>query len=173
MTLKKDLKESFGMSLTIVLSALLIVAYASYFGPNQFAIFNLAFGADVDGNDIDFTEVWQNNGSYQLIVNWTSDPAGASAKIEPNQEIRFNISMKCNNTDFPNVGNVTAYTSCYMNISYGVGPTYIWNNATLNATGSPILIGSFYHQVYQGDWNTTLPTTGVMYLCEIRARWRY
>lgn len=148
-------------------SLLLVASLRPDLGPRMGLFW--AYGADAQNNDITYVEVWQNNGSYQLVYNFTS--SGGSTTINDAQAIRFNVSMRCNSTTFPTSGDVLTYTSCYMNITY-TGPTYVWNNVSLNST-TPKLVGSYYYVVYQGDWNSSLPVAGTTYNCSVLARWRY
>jgi len=138
------------------LSCLLI--FALLFGGSSV---RLVFAADVHGNDINYIEVWQWNGTgYELRANFTS--TGQSVRVEENYTIKFVVEIQFNATLAADTAEAISYTRVYMNISEGV-----WSNEELNNT-SCSLIGNFYHLKEEGVWNQTgLPAEGVSYVCQV------
>lgn len=131
--------------------------------PN-FRIVWYAYGIDVHNNDIAFLEVYQlDGGSYVLLANLTS--TGQNVTIEASKEIRFNCSVLFNSSLCISGAQAEAKTRVNASITYDSGASVIWDNATLNTTGTTSLSGGFYRVMKQGDWNTTLAIEGEVYNC--------
>jgi len=118
------------------------------------------FAVDSYGNDINFIEVWQYNGTdYILLANFTS--SGGSVRVHDNWVINFTVGIRFNSTLASSTAEAISYTRVYMNI------TGIWINVELNNT-SCTLIGNYYYLTEQGHWNQTgYPEAGVTYTCSI------
>jgi hypothetical protein len=118
------------------------------------------FAVDSYGNDINFIEVWQYNGTgYVLLANFTS--SGGSVRVHDSWVINFTIGIRFNSTLASSTSEAISYTRVYMNI------TGIWTNVELNNT-SCTLIGSYYYLTEQGHWNQTgYPQAGVTYECSV------
>ena len=142
-------------------ASLMVVAAIALFPNSQFT--KLAFAADSYGNDINFIEVWQYNGTnWNLLANFTV--TGGSVRVHDSWAINFTIGIQINNTLVSSVSDAIAYTRVYMNITNG---GTVWNNAELNNT-SCSLVGSYYYLTEQGHWNQTAkPVAGVTYACSI------
>jgi hypothetical protein len=129
-------------------------------------IIKIAFCSPADsyGNDINYAEVWQYNGSeYILRENMTS--TGGSTRINDQQNTFFNVSIRFNSTFASSTAEAIQYTKVFMNISASNG-TSIWLNVELNNTSCE-LSGSYYYLIERGNWTTTLPEAGVTYNCGI------
>jgi len=127
----------------------------------DFTIFRLVYGSDAYGNDIQFVEVHQYNGSaWNLVHNFTS--SGGSCRVHDGWITNFTVSIKFNSTFASNNEEAISYTRVYMNISESV-----WTNEELNNTACS-LVGSFYILEEQGCWNQTgKPESGVTYECSV------
>jgi len=123
----------------------------------------IVYAADSYGNDINFIEVWQYNGSaWNLLANFTS--TGGSVRVHDSWATNFTVGIQINSTLVSSVSDAIAYTRVYMNITDGGS---IWTNAELNNT-SCSLSGSYYYLTEQGYWNETgKPVAGVTYACSI------
>jgi hypothetical protein len=123
----------------------------------------MVFAADSYGNDINFIEVWQYNGTdWNLLANFTI--TGGSVRVHDGWPMNFTIGIQINNTLVSSSSDAIAYTRVYMNITNG---GTVWNNAELNNT-SCSLVGSYYYLTEQGHWNQTAkPMEGVTYACSI------
>ena len=121
----------------------------------------LGFASDSYGDDINFIEVWQWNGSdYVLEANFTSN--GGSCLVADNKAIKVIVSIKFNDTLASSEAEAISYTRLYMNISEG-----IWTNVELNNT-SCVHSGDFYWLKEDGIWNQTgYPVSGVTYECGV------
>jgi hypothetical protein len=123
----------------------------------------IVYAADSYGNDINFIEVWQYNGSaWNLLANFTS--TGGSVRVHDSWATNFTVGIRINSTLVSSVSDAIAYTRVYMNITDGGA---IWTNAELNNTACS-LSGSYYYLTEQGYWNQTgKPVAGVTYACSI------
>lgn len=123
----------------------------------------IVYAADSYGNDINFVEVWQHNGTaYNLLANFTV--TGGSVRVHDSWVINFTVGIKMNSTLVSSTSDAIAYTRVYMNITDG---GTIWNNVELNNTACS-LSGSYYYLTEQGHWNATgKPSAGVTYACSI------
>jgi hypothetical protein len=123
----------------------------------------IVYAADSYGNDINFIEVWQYNGTdWNLLANFTS--TGGSVRVHDSWAINFTVGIQINSTLVSSVSDAIAYTRVYMNITDGGS---IWNNVELNNTACS-LSGSYYYLTEQGYWNETgKPVAGVIYACSI------
>ena len=123
----------------------------------------IVYAADSYGNDINFIEVWQYNGSaWNLLANFTS--TGGSVRVHDSWAMNFTVGIQINSTLVSSTSEAIDYTRVYMNITDGGS---IWNNAELNNT-SCSLSGSYYYLTEQGHWNETgKPVAGVTYACSI------
>jgi hypothetical protein len=129
-------------------------------------IIQIAIGspADVYGNDIDFIEIWQYNGTdYILKANLTSD--GGTVRVEDNKPIKFVIGIQFNNSLAINSQEAIDYTKVLMNITYN--SNFIWQNVELNNTAC-ITGTEFYFLFEEGVWNqTSYPKAGETYECSV------
>lgn len=123
----------------------------------------MVFAADSYGNDINFVEVWQHNGTdWNLLDNFTT--TGGSVRVHDSWVLNFTVGIMVNSTLVSSVSDAIAYTRVYMNITDGGA---IWNNVELNNTACS-LNGSYYYLTEQGHWNATgKPVAGVTYACSI------
>lgn len=123
----------------------------------------LVVAADSFGNDINFIEVWQWNGTgYILKANFTS--TDQSVRVHDGDAIKFVVSIKFNSTFADSTAEAIEFTRIHMNITDG---GTIWNNEELNNT-SCSLVGSFYMLQEEGVWNNTgYPAAGVVYTCNV------
>jgi len=121
----------------------------------------LAFASDSYGDDINFIEVWQWNGSdYMLEANFTS--TGGSCLVVEDEAVKVIVSIKFNDTLASSEAEAISYTRVYMNISEG-----IWTNEEMNNT-SCVHSGDFYWLKEEGVWNQTgYPVSGVTYECGV------
>jgi len=128
---------------------------------NDLPMFHLVYGSDLYGNDIQFVEIWQYNGSYwNLIKNFTS--SGGNCRVHDGWVTNFTVNIKFNNTFASSTSEAIDYTRVYMNISESV-----WTNEELNNT-SCSLVGDFYILEEEGHWNQTgKPESGVTYECSV------
>lgn len=124
----------------------------------------LVLAADAYGDQINYVEVWQWNGTaYVLRANFTS--TGQSVRVEDNHVIKFVVSIKFNSTFASSQAEAISYTRVYMNITNG---GTIWNNEELNNTECTGPTGNFYYLKEEGIWNSTgKPVAGVTYACSI------
>jgi hypothetical protein len=150
------LKRRF-LGLTLILSLLLI----SFLLVQDDTL--IVYAADSYGNDINFVEVWQYNGSaYNLLANFTV--TGGSVRVHDSWPTNFTVGIQINSTLVSSTADAIAYTRVYMNITDGGS---IWNNVELNNTACS-LSGSYYYLTEQGHWNQTgKPVAGVTYACSI------
>ena len=125
------------------------------------AFIHLAWAADAYGNDIQFVEIHQYNGSaWNLVENFTS--SGGSTRVHDGWPTNFSVSIKFNSTFASSTAEAISYTRVYMNISQSV-----WTNEELNNTACS-LIGDFYVLEEEGHWNQTgKPESGVTYECSV------
>lgn len=141
--------------------------------PEQWSLIGIRFvwGADASGNDICWSQVFQNNGTaFVELVNWTS--SGGTQRINAGLEIRFVVQCKFNNTLVASTAEAVTYSNLTMNITYNAGASYVWTEQPLNNTAS-VLSGSFYLVTWSGDWNSTLPVAGTTYNCTQKAWFSY
>jgi len=150
------MKKKIGTGIVLV-GILLAVCLTS---PNGTFI-RLAWAADAYGNDIQFVEIYQYNGTdWNLVENFTS--SGGTCRVHDGWPTNFTVSTKFNNTLASSTSEAIDYTRVYMNISESV-----WTNAELNNTACS-LVGSFYIVTEQGHWNQTgKPESGVTYECAV------
>lgn len=146
---------------SLVLFLVAILLFAFLLVQSDLSILHLVYGSDAYGNDIQFIEIWQYNGStWNLLENFTS--SGGSCRVHDAWVINFSINIKFNNTFASSTSEAIDYTRVYMNISESV-----WTNAELNNT-SCSLVGDFYILEEQGHWNQTgKPESGVTYECSV------
>lgn len=137
--------------------ALLMIALFSH--PNGTFI-KLVYAADAYGNDIQYVEIWQWNGTVWILMhNLTA--SGGTYRINDNQPTKFVVNIKFNSTLATDQTQAIDYTRVYMNI------TAVWTNVELNNT-SCVLVGGFYILKEQGLWNVTgQPQAGVTYACTV------
>ena len=150
-----------------------LILLLSQLSPHRFAFINVVFAspADVYGNDINFCEVWQYNGSdWNLVYNFTS--TGGSVRIHDSWQVKFVVGTKLNDTLASSSSEALDYTKTLMNITYGSPPSFVWQNVELNNT-SISQSGGFYWIVENGVWTTDLPVEGVTYNCAIDYRQYY
>jgi len=123
----------------------------------NFTFIRLAWAADAYGNDIQFVEIWQYNGSnWNLVENFTS--SGGSCRVHDSYPTNFTVSLKFNSTLASSTAEAISYARVYMNISESV-----WTNAELNNTACS-LVGDYYILEEQGHWNQTgKPESGITY----------
>ena len=123
------------------------------------------YAADAEGNDINFVEVWQWNGTdYDLKGNVTL--SGQSVIVNDNQTVKFIVSIKFNSTLASSQNEAVSFTRVYMNITYD--SSFIWQNKELNNTSVSGPSGGFYWIKENGVWNSTgYPAAGVTYECSI------
>jgi len=118
---------------------------------------------DVYGNDINYVEIWQFNGTtWVLKANFTA--SGGSVRINDNQQVKFNVGIRLNSTLASSTAEAVSYTRVLMNITFD--GTFVWQNVELNNT-SCVLVGGFYYLVETGTWNTNLPVAGKTYACTV------
>ena len=119
--------------------------------------------ADAYGNDINYVEIWQYNGTTWILkANFTS--SGGSVRINNNQQVKFNVGIRLNSTLASSSDEAISYTRVYMNITYD--GTFVWQNVELNNTSCQ-LVGNFYYLIETGTWSTNLPIAGKTYACTI------
>jgi len=147
--------------LALLLIPMLIAVMFADFG--KYSIIQIAFCADSYGNDINYVEVWQWNGSaYVLKHNFTS--SGGSTRVNDGQVVKFVVSIKLNDTLASSNTEAVDYTKVLMNITDGGS---IWTNEELNNTAVSSS-GGFYWLKEEGIWNQTgYPQAGVTYTCDI------
>ena len=150
------MKKQIGIGIVLI-GILLSVALVF---PNGTFI-RLAWAADAYGNDIQFVEIHQYNGTdWNLVENFTS--SGGSCRVHDGWPTNFSVSIKFNSTFASSTAEAISYTRVYMNISESV-----WTNEELNNTACS-LVGSFYILEEQGHWNQTgKPESGVTYECSV------
>jgi len=130
---------------------------------NSINIRVFASPADAYGNDINYVEIWQFNGTtWVLKANFTS--SGGSVRINDNQQVKFNVGIKLNSTLASSSNEAISYTRVYMNITYD--SNFIWQNVELNNTSCQ-LVGNFYYLIETGIWSTNLPIAGKTYACTV------
>lgn len=144
-------------------TSLIAIAVIALFVLSPFTEIRLVYAADSYGNDINYVEVWQYNGTaWNLLANFTS--TGGSVRVHDSWPTNFTVGIKLNSTLVSSTSDAIAYTRVYMNITDG---GTIWNNAELNNTFCS-LSGSYYYLTEQGYWNQTgKPMAGVTYACSI------
>lgn len=122
---------------------------------------HLAWAADAYGNDVEFVEIYQYDGSaWNLVENFTS--SGGSCRVHDGWPTNFTVSIKFNSTLASSTAEAIDYTRLYMNISES-----IWTNEELNNTACS-LVGSFYILTEEGHWNQTgKPVAGTTYECSV------
>lgn len=128
-----------------------------------FTLVHLVYAADSYGDDINFVEVWQHNGTdYNLLANFTS--TGGSVRVHDSWVINFTVGIKMNSTLVSSTSDAITYTRVYMNITDGGS---VWTDVELNNTACS-LDGDYYYLTEQGHWNETgKPEAGVTYACSI------
>ena len=138
----------------------LLLGYLISIVPNNRTVM-LVFASDSYGNDINFIEVWQWQGSdYELKDNFTT--SGGTSKVDEDQAIKLIISIKFNDTLASSEAEAITNSRIYMNISEG-----IWTNEELNNT-SCSHSGDFYWLKENGVWNQSgYPVVGVTYDCQV------
>jgi len=119
----------------------------------------MSLPTDIYGNDINFIEIWQYNGThYTLKANLTNS---GTVRVEDNKPIKFIVGIKFNITLATNTQEAIDYTKVLMNI------TSIWQNMELNNT-SCISGTNFYFLKEEGIWNQTgYPKQGESYECSV------
>jgi hypothetical protein len=143
--------------LAILISISLITLFRSF--NDTFLIVKKVYASDSYGNDINYIEIYQYNGSsWNLVTNFTS--SGGSERIHDNWQTRFLVNIKLNSTLATSTSEAISYTRVYMNIST------VWTNVELNNT-SCSLNGDFYWLLEEGNWTTSLPSLGVTYSCSV------
>jgi hypothetical protein len=155
---KEDHKGRLILIATLSLCLTLLVTLAP-----SFPFVTLVFAADSYGNNINYVEVWQYNGTgWALLANFTA--TGGSVRVHDGWPTNFTVGIQLNSTLATSTAEAISYTRVYMNITDG---GTIWNNVELNNTACS-LSGSYYLLTEQGYWNTTgQPVTGVTYACSI------
>ena len=141
------------VSLTVLLIAFLLAF------PNGTFI-HVAYASDVHGNDINFIEIWQYNGTdYVLRANFSS--SGGTYLLYDSQPTKFMVNIKFNSTLAGSTNEAIECTKVIMNI------TGVWTNEEFNNT-SCTLIGDFYYLAETGIWNEEgKPESGVTYECNV------
>lgn len=142
---------------------LIFITCLPFFPTSPFNKIGFCSPADSYGNDINFVEVWQYNGTaWNLLANFTT--TGGSVRVHDSWATNFTVGIMINSTLVSSTAEAIDYTRVYMNITDGGS---IWNNAILNNT-SCSLSGNYYYLTEQGHWNETgKPSAGVTYACSI------
>lgn len=126
------------------------------------------------GDAISYFQVDQYNGTdWNNMLNATS--SGQSASILDGQLVNFTIQVKLDITYAATAAQAQTYTWVGMSIFYGAGPTYVWNNVTLNdtAVGGVYSDASFWYVRKLGNWTSSLPIAGTTYNCTAEYRAYY
>jgi len=139
----------------LLLLSILVISLSIHF--NELTV----LAVDAYGNDIQYVEIHQYNGTHwNLVENFTS--TGGSCRVNDEWPTNFTVSIKFNSTFASSTAEAISYTRVYMNISESV-----WTNAELNNTACS-LVGSFYILTEQGHWNETgKPEAGITYECSV------
>lgn len=116
--------------------------------------------SDSYGNDINYIEIWQWNGTAYLLKGNLTE-SGGNVRVNDNQTLKFLVNIRFNDTLASDNDEAISYTKVYMNI------TDIWANEELTniaCEGS----GGFYWLTEQAIWNQTdYPLAGVTYECAV------
>jgi hypothetical protein len=128
----------------------------------------VVWAADSYGDDFNDTIVSQYNGSSWLFIQQFS--ANASASINGSEAVSFLVTVKINGS-LLNPSSASVADSCTrvnMTIVQSDNPSnVIWNNLTLNSTGTPSFISPYWYVAKLGNWTSSLPVSGVTYNCTI------
>jgi hypothetical protein len=150
-----------GLILTFCVASMIQIQYPMLLVPN-------VFGADSQGNDITYCEVYQYNGSsWNLVYNFTS--SGGSTRIHDSWQTSFVVGTKFNDSLASSQSEASNYTEVYMNITAIGGPS-VWTNVVLNETSCTGPTSSYYWLTDIGNWTSSLPSPGVTYNCTIDFR---
>lgn len=129
----------------------------------EFALIRVVWAADALGNDIEYVEVYQYNGTaWNMVENFTV--SGGSTRITDSWQTRFVVGVQLNDTLADDTAEARSYTRANMTIVDG---GTVWNNESLNDTGTVQDIGSYYYVPYEGNWTSNLPAAGVTYNCTV------
>lgn len=127
-----------------------------------------AWAADSQGNDILCVEVWQYNGTnLNLVKNFTA--TAGSTRIHDSYYTDFVVQVLLNSSLAESPSEAASFTRVYMNLSYNAGADFVtgWGSggtpATLNQTGTPAIMGSYYRIYFVGNWTSELPVAGRTY----------
>jgi len=155
--------------IVLALSLILIFCIASIINPNCISLMVPGvFGADSQGNDITFCEVYQYNGSdWNMVVNFTA--SGGSARIHDSWPTSFVVGTKFNSSLCSSQSEASNYTEVYMNITAVGGPS-VWSNVVLNETSCTGPTSDYYWLQDVGNWTSDLPSSGVTYNCTVDFR---
>lgn len=142
--------------LAITSAALLLFALLSF--PNNSTFIHLVYATgDSYGNDINYIEIWQYNGTdYILKANFTS--SGGSTRINDNQTTKFVVGIRFNDTLASTNEEAMEYTKVMMNI------TGVWTSMELNNTSCQLIDG-FYYLREEGIWSHLI--AGETYECSV------
>jgi hypothetical protein len=167
------LNRHFIVAFTVILIGIFGLASWSvgFLGHKNFAFLglNVVFASDAYGDDINDTLVQQYNGSaWLLIIDATGN---SSAKVDPNLQISFLVNVKINASLLAtNTSSYAQNSATMVNMSIvqaDNASNVIWNNLTLNATGTPSFSSPYWYCSKLGNWTSSFPQSGVTYNCTI------
>ena len=162
--------------LKIILVILSIMAFLvasnsiAFMHHSNFAILNLfvVYASDSYGDDINDTVISQYNTTWTQIIDATGN---TSAKCDPNLQISFLVTVKINGSIIgTNTSSYAQNTATMVNMTIvqaDNASNIIWNNLTLNATGTPSFTSPYWYCSKLGNWTSNLAQSGVTYNCTI------
>ena len=130
--------------------------------------FFVVWAADSYGDDINDTLV-----STQFAGGWIQlqDLSGnGSCSINASQPMSFIVTVKINGSllAVSSAGQADSNTRVNMTIVQADNASnIIWNNLTLNSTGTPSFTAPYWYVAKLGNWTSSLPLSGVTYNCTI------
>jgi len=134
----------------------------------NFLDFYVVWASDSYGDDINDTKVSQYNTSQWVLIQQFS--ANGSARITDSWQTSFLVTVKINGSLLATNTSSGADTATRVNMTIvqaDNGANIIWNNLSLNSTGTPSYASPYWYVAKLGNWTSSLPVAGVTYNCTI------
>lgn len=152
-------------------SVILLLAIALLALPKfqiSFLHIGVVYASDSYGDDINDTIVSQyNTTAWITIQDFT---ANGSARITPAWSTSFLVTVKINASLLATNSSAGSDSGTRVNMTIvqaDNGTNIIWNNLTLNSTGTPSFTSPYWYVQKLGNWTSNLAVSGVTYNCTI------